>query len=110
MRGVEEAGVDVAVEEGGDGEDDGEDGDDGREGQGEREAVVVHDATHHGLVSSERHVTATGESRHTRRRRRARRWSMRIEAWLAAILLGERGTRTNRSKTGRLIMATDGMA
>lgn len=44
MRSMQEAGVDVGVEEAGDGEDGGEDGNDRREGQGERVAVIVNDS------------------------------------------------------------------
>lgn len=43
MRGAEEVGIYIGVEEGGDGEDDAEDGDDGRDGQGKVVGVVVDD-------------------------------------------------------------------
>lgn len=42
---AEKIGIDVGVDEGGDGQDDGEDGDDGRNGEGEVERVEVDDAT-----------------------------------------------------------------
>ena len=44
MGAVEEAWVDVGVEEAGDGEDGGEDGDDGGEGEGKGSCVVVNDS------------------------------------------------------------------
>ena len=43
MRGAEEVGIYIGVEEGRDGEDDAEDGDGGRDGQGKVVGVVVDD-------------------------------------------------------------------
>lgn len=48
MRGPEEVGIYIGVEEGGDWEDAAEDGDDGRDGEGKMVGVVVDDAV--GLV------------------------------------------------------------